>query len=184
MVEKPRIGVEGELVGSCLVAAPALRGNQFERSVIYIYEQTQTGIAGLIINHRSNYTTEDLAKSEGYNPVTFDPIYRGGPVNSSAVVMLHTTGWYSSNTMQVTGDTAVSSDDVMIHKYLQGNTPDRYKFCAGAAVWAPQQLVGEFVRGSWLKAQLSVDELFRYNGLTQWDMALERAVSSAVDHYF
>jgi len=183
MVDQPRIGVN--LAGKCLIAAPSLRGSQFERSVIYIYEQTPNGVAGLIINHKSNYTTADLAASKGYsNSATVDTIYNGGPVNPQAVVMLHTTGWYSSNTMQVSADLAVSSDDVMIHKYLTGNTPDDYKFCAGASVWAPQQLQGDFGRGNWLQTRLTTQEIFAYSGLTQWDMALELAISDNVKQYF
>ena len=174
-----------DLPGKCLVAAPALKGGMFERAVIYVYEQTSKGVAGLIINHKSNYTTEDLAASKGYaGGINIDTIYTGGPVNKNAVVMLHTTGWYSSNTMQVNRDCAVSSDDVMIHKYLQGNTPDHYRFCAGASVWAPAQLINEFAQNKWLSTELTVDQLFGYSGLTQWDMALERAVSSTVDQYF
>lgn len=170
--------------GKCLVATPALSDSMFERAVIYCYEQTGSGVAGLIVNHKSNYTTEDLAASKGYSSgVTVDTIYTGGPVNRSAVVMLHTAGWYSRNTMQVDDEISVSSDDIMIHKYLQGNTPELYKFCAGASVWSPAQLTAEFKRGNWMLTQLTTQQIFCYNGLTQWDMALESAVKDTVDLY-
>lgn len=172
-------------IGKCLVAAPTLKGSMFERSVVYVYEQTDVGVAGLIINHKSNYTTEDLAASKGYSGgAVIDSIYNGGPVNRTAVVLLHSAGWFSANTMPVNRELSVSSDDVMIHKYLQGNTPKQYRFCAGASVWSPAQLQNEFAKGNWLLAQLTTHQIFDYNGLTQWDMALEHAVSETVNQYF
>lgn len=173
-----------QLTGKCLVAAPSVTGGMFERSVVLIYEQSSSGVAGIILNHKSNFTTHDLAESKGYNAVApVETIYTGGPVNRNAVFMLHDSGWYSRNTMTINQHLSLSSDDIMIHKYLQGNTPRLYRFCAGAAVWSAAQLSSEFDRGSWLQAELSMDQIFNYNGLTQWDMSVECAVKSTIDMY-
>ena len=173
-----------QLTGKCLVATPALTNGIFERSVVFVYEQSPTGVAGIILNHKSNYTTADLAEIKGYSSsAAVETIYTGGPVNKNAVFMLHDSGWFSRNTMAINSELSLSSDDIMMHKYLQGNTPRLYRFCAGAAIWTARQLQMEFEHGYWIQAELTLNQIFNYQGLTQWDMSLECAVKSTVDMY-
>ena len=172
------------LRGRCLMATPQVKDPHFVQSVVLIYEQTAKGIAGVVLNKKSQFNTRDVAERHGYTLTTAsDPIYSGGPVNPNAILMLHTSEWHSSNTMLVNSDLAVSSDDIMMMRYLNGDQPKNLRFFSGSAVWSVPQLKNEIKNNHWLTCDLTVAQLFSYNSSNQWQLALESAARSAVDTF-
>lgn len=166
------------------MATPKVRDPHFAQSVVLIYEQTSKGIAGVVLNKKGKYNTRDIAEKHGYTLTTAsDPLYAGGPVNPNAVLMLHTTDWRSSNTMMITEQLAVSSDDIMMMRYLNGDQPKNLRFFSGSAVWSPPQLNNEINNNHWLTCDLTLGEIFSYNSSNQWQLALESAARTAIDSF-
>lgn len=174
------------LTGKCLVARPVIQDPFFKRGVVYIYEHTPKGVAGVVINKRKQrLTTEDIFANRGYEN-TFQapqPVYCGGPVNEKAIIMLHSTGWTSSNTMVVDKKISVTSDDLMIYKYLNGDMPKGFRWISGVAVWHPQQIKVELQMNNWLVTTLRPHFLFDYDGRDQWDKAIEHSAKETIDKY-
>lgn len=172
------------LTGKCLIARPNVVDPYFKRSVVYIYEQTPRGIAGLILNKRNRKVSfNHIIAQRGFECPIEVPVYAGGPVNESALVLLHSGNWRSSNTMMVSDQVSVTSDDMMIYKFVHGDVPDAYKFCNGASVWSPSQMVNELHNNLWLVSELSVHQIFDYSGREQWDMAIETNAKDTIDRY-
>lgn len=173
------------MVGKFLIARPTVELGFFSRSVVFIYEETVEGAAGLALSTPSPYTVKDLAryKQLDYNP---DPhiIYRGGPIAPNAVMMLHTEDFNSSNTLYTGTGLNISSDDVMVEKILAGNHPRQFRLVAGCSVWAPGQLDLEIEKGFWLVSKLPYDIAFGLDGPAQWKAAVTHAGKEFVAQYF
>lgn len=172
------------LLGKCLIARPSLVDPYFLKSVVYIYEHSKRGTAGVILNKKLAANTQTLMANKGFaSNVPSEPLYAGGPVNERAVVMLHSSDWQSSNTMNVTEQISVTSDDIMLFRYSQGDTPRYYKFFAGASVWHPQQIKQEIARNSWLVCDLDLDTIFETDRRNLWDTAVEQTASETMDRF-
>lgn len=173
-----------DLSGKCLIARPNMVDPFFAKSVVYIYEYSTRGTAGVIINKKLVNTTRVLLANKGFNThVPEEPLFAGGPVNERAVVMVHTNDWHSSNTFKVNDSVGVTSDDIMLFRYSQGDTPRHYKFCCGASVWHPKQLSQEIARNSWLIQELDVETLFETDPKHLWDTAVEQAAAETMEKY-
>lgn len=172
-------------VGQCLIARPSAAQGFFADAVVFVYEDSPAGTAGVVLNKKSQMCLRDLAMNAGIDfPKGITPIYQGGPVNTRAVMLLHSDDWFSSNTLNTGTGVNISSDHLMIDKLLDYNTPRQYRLVAGASVWAPGQLDFEIDRGIWLTAPLSMDLIFGLEGRAQWDRAIERAGEYFVKNYF
>lgn len=172
--------------GQFLIATPQLKQEFFARSVVFVYEDSDTGTAGLVINRNTNTADfADLAADRGMvYPRGVIPIYTGGPVNIRAVTMLHSAEWYSENSLPINDQFTVSSDNLMITKLIDGNTPKYHRLCAGASVWAPGQLDREIAQGNWLISDLPNKTVFQNTGDRQWEQCIEAAGQALVASWF
>lgn len=181
---------EGQLLhnlsGKCLVARPSIKDPMFRRSVVFIYENSVQGTAGLVLTQlQGTHNTHQLVSSRGFDhcAVPSEPLWLGGPVNEKAVIMLHSTDWRSSNTMTVDRSFAITSDDMMIYKYTTGDTPRYYRFYMGHSVWHPQQIKAEINNNNWLITTLNIDTIFENDGRHLWDIAVEHAAQETIDRF-
>lgn len=174
-----------DLVGKCLVARPNINDPFFKKSVVYIYEQSPSGVSGVVINIKKQpYTINDIFRNRGFTVAEPpEPLYQGGPVNEKAIIMLHTSEWRSTNTLQVSDHVSISSDDMMIFKFVNGDKPNAYRFCSGAAIWHPQQMRSEIANNNWLVSKLNVRQLFDFDGRNQWETAVEITAKNTIDRY-
>ena len=171
--------------GKLLVAHPNLpQRSLFANSVILITETGRSGTAGLIINKASENSLNQLIKDRALHLDIGSPVYLGGPVNPSALLLLHSDEWYSSNTLQVPGGFAITSDDVMFSKFQDGNTPLFWRFCLGMAGWHRGQLEQEIKQESWLTCDPEPSIIFEHSGKSQWRRAVDLCATQAVSHFF
>jgi|AntAceMinimDraft_11_1070367.scaffolds.fasta_scaffold14510_6 putative transcriptional regulator len=184
MEVQPKTGVNNR-VGKFLIATPAVSTGFFNRSVVFIYEDSLNGTAGLTINKPSGIDFADIA-ADRHLPYAHNQtyVYTGGPVNARAINMLHTDDWSSRNTLHTGTGLDISSDDVMIYKIAQGNEPNAYRLTAGASVWAPGQLDHEINSKQWLLLELPHSAVFDYKGVAQWENSIELYGHQFVSQWF
>ena len=173
------------LTGKCLVARPEIKDSLFKKSVVFIYENAKQGTAGLILNKPNHsINTRELCMHRGYDVnVPQETVYAGGPVNSRATVMLHSADWEASNTMRIDNQISISSDDLMIYRYTQGDTPRYYRFYTGLSVWHPQQIIAETNKNHWLVTDIDCETIFETDARHLWDIAVEQAAQSTMDRF-
>ena len=168
-------------------------GTIFHKAVIYIYQHNeQNGTLGVILNKPSRFTVQDICADKKYpwaGPTP--PVYHGGPVNSNALVMLHTDDWASTNTIRSSHNLMISSDNEMLLQLGQNNQPKNWRLFAGLSGWAPGQLEAELSgkwpykpENSWLIATPTAELLLqtRYNVL--WEHAFKISSSQMFAEYF
>lgn len=170
--------------GRFLVARPGLTSGFFRKSVIFLYEDTSSGVAGVAISKPTNYTLKDVDPTKTVDYIAADPvIYSGGPVNRNAVMLLHTDDFRSSNTLYTNTNLCVSSDTVMVEKMYAGNWPKLFRITAGASVWAPGQLDFEMEKRLWLLGDLDTEKIFDYDQEELWGWAIEQIGHQTMSKY-
>lgn len=174
-----------DLRGRCLIARPSITDPFFKKSVVLIYEHTASATVGLVVNKPiTQLSMKDILLNRGYESTITDPLHAGGPMNERAISMLHNSNWYSSNTMPVTDQISISSDDLMIYKFVNGDIPDGYRFFLGSAIWHPQQIAQEISANHWLISDLSERDIFNYDGRELWDRAIEANARETIERFF
>ena len=103
-------------LGKLLVAHPMIN-DFFHRSVVFIYQDDAQGTLGLVLNKPTKVPIKQVILERNMNYSGPEHLYKGGPVNESAVILLHEDGWYASNTLQIHGTgLAITSDQTMMQK--------------------------------------------------------------------
>lgn len=172
-------------VGKFLIARPTIATGFFSKSIIYLYEHSSHGDTGLVINKRSGLDFSQIAQQRGLEyPYGITPIFKGGPINESSVLLVHTDDFSSQNTLHTGKGLDISSDEVMIQKIVDGNTPRYYRICAGASVWAPGQLDFEIAKNYWLVADLDYAVVFDQMGDDQWESVIDYIGQQFVHRHF
>ena len=178
--------------GQLLVAHPNLSDRMFTRSVILVVDDGPNGTIGIVLNKPSDFTIDRFFSMKGHLTNFVDDTVRcGGPVNANAITMVHDDEWYSSNTYLLQRGLAVSSDEFMIDKMADGNTPRHWRIYTGMAGWAPGQLDAEIngtfpynTANGWLTYPADRSIIFKYDGEKQWEKALEQCTMQAIDSWF
>ena len=119
--------------GDLLISHP--RWAEESNGVYFVTENNPHSVVALQINQPTEYTIRDLVANRGLHCLEETCVYRGGDFNSSALVMLHDTHWFSSNTMQIDRRWSISSDNFMLDKISDGNTPTHYRYMIGVSAW-------------------------------------------------
>jgi|14BtaG_2_1085337.scaffolds.fasta_scaffold01808_8 putative transcriptional regulator len=171
-------------LGKLLVAHPMIN-DFFHRSVVFIYQDDAQGTLGLVLNKPTKVPIKQVILERNMNYSGPEHLYKGGPVNESAVILLHEDGWYASNTLQIpkTG-LAITSDQTMMQKLSMDNAPYEWRMCMGMAGWSPGQLQQEVrSRYGWLTCDATPAIVFAKDGERQWQKALEMCSHQAVNSF-
>lgn len=178
--------------GKLLVAHPRFPlQSPFCKSVVYIYQDDAVnGTVGVVLNKMSQISVQDIcANNNVIYPDKFPKVFLGGPVNTNALVILHTDEWASTNTTPAGKGLRVSSDPLMFEKLSLGDQPAYWRCFMGISGWAMGQLDAEmnghypFNEKMWLTAQPNDDILFRANGDKQWKDALDLCSQQTIDQW-
>lgn len=171
-----------DLAGKLLTAPPSLRGNFWQKTVVFLTEHHQTASVGLVLNKKSQMTIKEFAKQANVNLDLKGYMFIGGPVNVKAMTMLHTAEWSCDNTMQINDDFSLSSSLDILNQLAMGNCPKRWRLFVGLCGWSAGQLEKE-VRGipphnhnsSWLTSSATHDLVFGYESQQQWTESVEHS---------
>lgn len=167
-----------DLVGSLLIAPPAIKGSFWYKTVAMVTEHHSQGSVGLVINKRSTLSLKSFGEQLGYELDVPGFVYQGGPVNTKSLTMLHTNDWSCKNTMRVNEQFSISSADDILPRLSMGDTPRRWRLFLGLCGWAPNQLINEIrdhSSTSWCTATSDIDLVFGSDNKDQWCNALDRS---------
>jgi putative transcriptional regulator len=158
--------------GQLLIAGPSLTDPNFWRTVVLVVEHTGEGALGLILNRPSDSTAEDAVPEllEMLDPD--GPLFVGGPVQPSGVVVLAE--------FEDPGDAALLSfDDIGV--VLSAAAPEQLaagvreaRAFAGHSGWGPGQLESEIEEGAWILEPARRDDAFCAEPEELWSSVLER----------
>ena len=165
------------LKGKFLVAAPRLKGNVFERSVIFMVGHDAQGAFGLIVNKPISSVPRGrvfeglgISAAEGTGDLT---IFYGGPVSPNKGFVIHDGSLNGDTTLRVAKDVAVSEQKFIVEALARGAGPDCYLFIVGYAGWAAGQLESELRRGDCVTAPLDRSIVYDKDHGIKWKRAME-----------
>lgn len=179
--------------GTVLIAHPNLKiDNPFYRTAIYIYQDhVDQGTAGLVLNRPSRSSVKEMVKDQHIIfPENSSMVHQGGPVNTSAITVLHTDDWASTNTVSAGRGLLISSDELMFEKISTGNQPIYWRAFGGMCGWLPGQLESELKgrfpyrpENSWLTMKANTESIYDYDGENQWKHLMEKCSQHMFDKY-
>jgi putative transcriptional regulator len=170
--------------GKLLVAHPDMESGFFAGSVVYVYQHDHNGSSGIVLNAATTCPVSDIMLDRGFDYAGGDCVFKGGPVNQTAIVLLHSSDWYSSNTKPIGNSLAISSDNFMFEKIAMGNEPTEWRLFAGICAWAPGQLEVEINSPKgWQIAQPNNGIVFDSEYVDQWYKALQLCGQQLFDSY-
>lgn len=161
------------LRGHYLISGKWLRDPNFYKTVVLMVEHNSEGAMGLVVNRPSSVTVAH-ALSEHFNlPETDDLVYVGGPVEPSALFVLHNSEELSEGEATIVPGLYVGSSasvfESVVRQAADGDPDLRFRIFSGCAGWGPGQLEGELARGDWYHRSASVDPLFFDDPYEVWD---------------
>jgi putative transcriptional regulator len=170
------------LVGNLLIAPPAVKGNFWHKTVVMVTEHHHGGSVGLVLNKRSDLSVREFGNQLGYDINVPGFVYQGGPVNSKNLSFLHSSEWASKNTMQISKDFSLSSDEDILPRIANGDCPIYWRIFLGVCGWSTNQLISE-IKGtppwnhthSWCLSSSNFDLVFGSDNKDQWCNALDRS---------
>lgn len=173
--------------GYLLIAPPKASDHRFANSVIFICAHTAAGAWGLVINRPViNVPIRNVFKRLGFENSVEGTVHDGGPVDQNGLHIVHSTELSVPATHFVTDELAVSSDLHLVDSMSNGYIPNKFRACAGACTWAPNQLDGEMEGKApwrkehrWLYTPATPELVFGYEGIEQWRMCLDQSAAHA-----
>ena len=157
--------------GQLLIAGPGLLDPNFWRTVVLIVEHSEEGALGLVLNRPSETTVgEAVSELERLLDVD-DPLYVGGPVQPSALIVLAEFDQPGEAALIAFEDVGVLANGAQEDASLSVR---RGRAFVGHAGWGPGQLDDEVERGDWILELALREDAFTGTPLDLWSSVLTR----------
>lgn len=138
-----------------LIAMPQLEDDNFSDSLVYVCDDDEKGVLGVVLNRPLDLTIGNLLGQLDLEVESADlmttPVLYGGPVHTDRGFILHlgkASDWDSS--LQVSEDIALTTSMDILRAIGRGDGPEHYLVILGCAGWQVQQLTDELKANSWL----------------------------------
>ena len=171
------------LANQFLIAMPGMVDPNFAGSVIYLFEHTERGAMGLVINRPTELDMGALFEKIEIvleaEPVSDQAVYFGGPVQIERGFVLHEPTaevLYSSSLVVPGGLTMTTSKDVL-EAVAAGSGPSKFLMTLGYAGWSAGQLEEEIILNGWMNVPLSQQQMSEIIFNTPFSKRYERTMS-------
>ena len=166
-----------DLTAKLLIAMPGMGDPRFDRSVIVMCAHGSDGGMGLIINKPAPHIDlGDLLEQLSIpcaEPVT-DPVYFGGPVETTRGFVLHSPGFaLDESTLDVGGRFAMTATLDILRAIGAGTGPAEQLIALGYAGWGPGQVEDEIAQNGWLVSDATPEVVFAPDHEDKWLAAIQ-----------
>ncbi len=155
---------KANLVDKCLIATPAIKDPLFASSLVYICEHSKDGSMGLVVNHKTSQTLEDIFIQLDIDcldeSIKQQPVYIGGPVQLEQGFVLHTSTDNWQKTFEVSPGIHLTSSMDVLQAIANNEGPEDYLVILGYSGWESGQLESELQQNSWLNSASGAELLF------------------------
>jgi putative transcriptional regulator len=174
------------LTGQLLVAAPALKDPNFDRTVVLLVAHEPGGALGVVLNRATEVPVSEVLG--GWGALAPDPavLFEGGPVQPESAICIarmrtgagKTTGFHPVS--GAIGTVDLSRDPESMREKISG-----IRVFAGYSGWSPGQLEEEIDTGSWFVVDALPGDAFVPRPDDLWPMVLRRqgGIMAAVAHF-
>lgn len=175
------------MTGQLLVAAPALKDPNFDRTVVLLVAHEPGGALGVVLNRATEVPVAEVLGAWGTLAREPAVLFEGGPVQPESAICLArlrtanqraTKGIHQISGVVGTVDLSVDPDEV--RESVTG-----IRVFAGYSGWSPGQLEDEIASGSWFVLDALPGDPFMERPDDLWPMVLRRqgGIMSALAHF-
>jgi putative transcriptional regulator len=158
--------------GQLLIAGPSLVDPNFWRTVLLIVEHSEEGAFGLVLNRPSETAVGEAAPELEGLIEGEEPLFIGGPVQPSSVVILGDFEDASDAALLAFDDVGVLGTASSLEEH--GAALRTARAFAGHAGWGPGQLDSELERGDWILEPARSQDAFSAAPRELWQAVLTR----------
>ncbi len=151
------------LVGSLLLAHPAMRDPNFRRSVVLLSAHGDDGAMGVVLNRPLGKQLGDLNAQFAASTIAGVPVYQGGPMQTEQLIL---AAWRPEPLEA--GFKLYFGIDVDKATALQGEEGVRLRAFLGYSGWSKGQLENELRHSTWVVTPVSTELLERNDGQGLW----------------
>jgi putative transcriptional regulator len=164
--------MEESLSGQLLLASPALLDPNFRRTVVLVGAHSEDGAMGVVLNRPSDVTVGEAVPQ--LQPAVDEeaPVYVGGPVQPSSIVLVAEFMDPSVAGLLVLGRIGFPAPEAGIEELAEATA--RRRVFAGYAGWGEGQLDAELEQGDWIAHPAQPDDVFTESPEELWRAILER----------
>ena len=170
------------LRGQFLIACPRLRDCNFYKTVVLVVEHNKDGAMGVIVNRPSSVTVAHALSEHFKLPETDDLVYVGGPVEPSALFILHNESELDEEETAVVPGLYVGSSAGSFERVIcaaaHGDLDLDFRIFSGCAGWGSGQLEGELARGDWYTQPATAETIFYGDPYELWDDLVQKVHES------
>lgn len=174
------------LTGQLLVAAPALKDPNFDRTVVLLVAHEPGGALGVVLNRATEVPVSEVLGGWGELAPNPAVLFEGGPVQPDSAICLarmRTGARRSPGFHPVAG--AIGTVDLSGDPEALRETVTGIRVFAGYSGWSPGQLENEIDTGSWFVFDALPGDAFVSRPDDLWPMVLRRqgGIMAAVAHF-
>lgn len=160
-----------------LIARPSIEDPLFAKSVVLMLElKGEPLIVGLIVNKPTRVTLLKLFPDSPLLQGRSDTAFMGGPVDPESPALVFHAPKPHKQAMLLYDDVYLTFDPRFIANLMKDpKQSGDVRLYMGRAQWAPEQLQGEALEGSWYSLRAEGDVLFDRDTKHLWDRLHERA---------
>jgi putative transcriptional regulator len=174
------------MTGQLLVATPALKDPNFDRTVVLLVAHEAGGALGVVLNRATEVPVADVLGDWG--GLARDPavLFEGGPVQPESAICLarmRTATQRVKGFHQVSG--SVGTVDLSVDPDRLRDSITGIRVFAGYSGWSPGQVEAEIAGGSWFVFDALPGDAFVDRPDDLWPMVLRRqgGMMAAVAHF-
>lgn len=164
--------MEESLSGQLLLASPSLLDPNFQRTVVLVGVHSEDGAMGVVLNRPSDATVGEAVPQLEQAVDAQEPVYVGGPVQPSSVVLLAEFVDPAPAELIVFGRIGFPSPETDIDELAE--LTERGRVFAGYAGWGAGQLDAELADGDWILHPAMPGDIFTAMPDRLWSSVLER----------
>jgi putative transcriptional regulator len=171
--------------GRLLVAAPGLADPNFHRAVVYILDHGETGTVGVVLNHPTDTSVDDVVPLWGLLSAAPAVVFGGGPVSITGAICLarlaeaeiavggaadmsaESSGFQLVTNCVGTADLKLAPEDLPVRLASA-------RVFAGYAGWGPAQLEAELDADAWFVVDADDGDVFCTAPEELWATVLRR----------
>lgn len=164
------------LRGHFLIAGPRLKDPNFFKSVVLVVEHNDEGAMGLVINRPSSVTVQNALSGHFDLPPSRGCVYQGGPVEQTALFIIHNSQLLDPDEAPVIPDLLIGSCAEVFESVVRDSMDDpdiRYRIYSGCSGWGAGQLEGELARGDWFVVPADLEQVFADDPYAVWEELME-----------
>lgn len=162
-----------------LIAMPGMEDPNFAHSITYLWEHSEEGAMGLVINRALDLCYDEIFDQldiEDFTRGNPSKVLSGGPVRTDRGFVLHRNTarqWHS--TLPLSEEISLTTSRDILEAMARGQGPEDVLLALGYAGWGPGQLEREIAENAWLTLPALPSILF--------DVPVERRAHAAALHF-